>query len=123
MATVTFVPGTTAPFNPAIDTLFFANTAYSAADLQFVLGTNLQVGINGQYMTLVGAAYASLSSASVSFANGSLFVKGGIANDSLSGANGSDYFDLTGGGDDAASGGRKPNCIEIFDISHESTIP
>ncbi|MEJ6003680.1 calcium-binding protein, partial [Paucibacter soli] len=104
MAIINFVPSTSASFSAATDTLQFA-ASYSASNLQFQQGASLQVGIAGQYMSLLGASYASLTSSNLNFADGSLFRKGTAGGDALTGGSHGDYFDLAAGGNDSASGG------------------
>ncbi|HYD75382.1 calcium-binding protein, partial [Ramlibacter sp.] len=106
MAVITFAASTTQPFNPATDTLAVSNTAYTAADLQFqASGADLLVGFGGQFMLLQGAAYAALTSSSITFANGSVFHKGASGNDNLVGDAAGDYFDVAAGGSDAVNAG------------------
>jgi Ca2+-binding RTX toxin-like protein len=101
----TFVADTSTVFDVLADTVKFDSAGIHAAGLELrQLGANLQVGIGGQFMTLLGTSYAALSSSSIVFANGSLFVKGGAGGDKLYGTAGHDFLE-GGAGNDSMSGG------------------
>ncbi|MDC8774574.1 calcium-binding protein, partial [Roseateles albus] len=101
-------------FDALNDSLNFDSLSISAADLQFQpSGASLLVGVNGQFMTLLNTSYASLVTASLSFANGSLFFKDTVGTELFNGSAQADYFDLSGGGDDQAGGG---NGNDVFNV-------
>src|SRR4051794_19109321 len=106
MANITYAAGQSAPFDTATDALQVTDLSLAAAGLQFLQsGANLQVGFNGVFMTLLDTSYASLTSASITFADGSQFLAGTAAADSLAGTVNGDFLDLSAGGADNASGG------------------
>ena len=107
MAVVAFVSRAVVAFDPAVDTLHFADVSRHAGDhLSFVAdGVNLKVYHSGQVMTLLNTSYATLTSSSVTFADGSLFVKGTIGDDALAGTSLDDHFDLSSGGSDEVNAG------------------
>ena len=116
MASIVYVAGGSVAFNPDADVLQFSSTGVSASALQIQQsGANLQVGVGvaGQFITLLNASFASLSSSNITFADGSLFRKDSVASDTLTGSTLNDYFDLTAGGNDNASGG---DGNDVFDL-------
>ena len=108
MAVVAFVSrGGCSVRSRLLDTLHFADVSRHAGDhLSFVAdGVNLKVYHSGQVMTLLNTSYATLTSSSVTFADGSLFVKGTIGDDALAGTSLDDHFDLSSGGSDEVNAG------------------
>jgi Ca2+-binding RTX toxin-like protein len=112
MATFTYSPSTAISFNAAADVLNF--TSGDASSLTFSqVGNDLRVGQGSQFMTLLGTSYANLNVTlvNITFSNGSLFRKGAVGNDTLTGGTGNDYLDIAAGGNDSASGGNGNDVI------------
>ena len=120
MASTDFTAGASIAFDPAADQLNFPGG--NASQLRLTqAGANLQVALGVQQMTLLGVALDQLTSASFTFADGR-FLAGTAGHDDLTGdtVDGSanpvgtaDFFALTGGGSDTASGGFG---TDIFDL-------
>src|SRR5262245_30290805 len=112
MSVISFptVVGTTIAFNPLTDSLQFPSG--SAASLQFSqLGADALVSLNGSQVRLVGVSVSNLIDANFSFVDGSVVRMGTPGNDSLAGAAGADYFDISEGGTDSVSGGNGNDTI------------
>jgi Ca2+-binding RTX toxin-like protein len=106
MATYEFdtVAGTTITFVPATDTLNFQTG--SAAQLDFVqVGSDLRVMLSdGRYVDLAGDTLADLTSADLTFADGSLFLLGTSGNEMLTGSVNDDFLFGNGGTDTLVGG-------------------
>lgn len=100
------VAGTTITFDPAVDTLNFAATTGSAADLDFLQnGTSLRVRVGDQYVDLAFTALPSLGDGDFTFDDGSVFRIGTSGNDALSGTANHDLLWGGDGGTDTLTGG------------------
>ena len=98
--------GTAIAFDPLTDTLFFGDSDWEASDLVFtVVGSDLEVRIGSAYVTLTGVTLAELSTGSLTFDTGSLFVVGTAGNDTVTGSVNDDYFEMSQGGTDVLDAG------------------
>jgi Ca2+-binding RTX toxin-like protein len=97
------VQGTTIAFDPAVDVLNFGTG--SAAQLRFVVtGSDLQVQMGAQWVTLAATTYGALGTGDLTFADGSLFLVGTAGGDALAGSAGADFLDGRGGADTLTGG-------------------
>ena len=116
MANFTYAPGTSVPFKATTDVLQFRDASASASSLTFLqVGSDLRVGTDSQFMTLLGTRYASLNATIVNttFANRSLFLKGGADKDTLTGSSRDDYLDIAAGGADSVATGDGNDVIVV----------
>jgi VCBS repeat-containing protein len=112
MATFIFAKRTSVDFNTATDVLVFdsgiaGHLVFEDARSQRELIVRWYFdSLGNDAMRLEGTTYESLRSENISFANGSLFLKGSPGDDTLSGSSKSDYLDIkAGGGDVVLAGG------------------
>ena len=90
-------------FDPGTDTLSFAGGSANTVFFED-LGTSLRVFHDGYYVDLLNTQYEDLDSSSLVFPDGSLFLIGTTANETLTGADTNDYLD-GGTGQDRMEGG------------------